>query len=149
MKPERTWILIADAGSARVYESVPGAAHLAEKPSLKLEESLPPGRDLADDRPGRSNPGVGSSRHGLQPTSDPRREMKRQFAGTVAEMLDREAGSRAFDKLVIAAPPVMLGDLRKVLTERVRASVTVELDKDLTKIPIAELESYIHGVLRP
>lgn len=148
MRETRTWVLVADAGVARVYESTPAAAHLAELSNLTLEETVPPGRELADDRPGRSNPGVGASRHGFQPTSDPRREMKRHFAGDVADMLDRQAAGQAFDKLVIAAPPTMLGDLRKALSDRVRALVTVELDKDLTKTPILDLEDYIEGVLK-
>ena len=124
MKTVRTWMLIADAGVARIYESVPGARHLSEHADLKLSEDVPPGRALADDRPGRSNPGVGASRLGLQPTSDPRREMKRQFAEEVADMLDREA-------------------------ERVRERITLELDKDLTKTPHAELEAYLEAALKP
>lgn len=147
MRTIRTWILIADAGVARVYEHVPGVRHITERPELRLSEDVPAGRDLADDRPGRSNPSVGASRHGLQPTSDPRREMKRHFAGEVADMLDRHAGDGSYEKLVVAAPPTMLGDLRKALSDRVRALVALELDKDLTKMPFAELESYVEGKL--
>lgn len=148
MKAVRTWMVIADAGVARVYESVPGNPHLSEHADLTLTEDVPRGRDLADDRPGRSNPGVGASRHGLQPTSDPRREMKRHFAEEVADLLDREAGAGRYEKLVIAAPPTMLGDLRKAISERVRERVTLELDKDLTKTPHAELEAYLEAALK-
>jgi protein required for attachment to host cells len=49
----------------------------------------------------------------------------------------------AFDKLVIAAPPVALGEFRKAVSPAVAKATILEIDKDLTKHPLAEIEKLI------
>ena len=53
----------------------------------------------------------------------------------------------AFDRLVIAAAPAALGDLRPALSEEVRRAILAELPKDLTKVPTARLAEHLDGVI--
>ncbi len=46
---------------------------------------------------------------------------------------------KAFDRLMIVAPPFALGDLRAALSEQMKPHIYAELGKDLTKTPAAEL----------
>ena len=62
-------------------------------------------------------------------------------------MLDQRRTEHAYDRLVLVAPPTALGDLREALSDPVRSLVRAELDKDLTKIPVAELPSHLGAVL--
>jgi protein required for attachment to host cells len=49
----------------------------------------------------------------------------------VMDELDPAAASGGFDELVLVAEPRMLGELRKVLSDRVAARVEREIAKDL------------------
>jgi protein required for attachment to host cells len=147
MKPTTTWILIADGARARVFanlgpgkgiEAVDGAAFDADHRS---------DHELASDKLGRTHESVGVTRHAIEPHHDPHRELKRAFSERLAAMLDAKLGAKAYDRVVLVAPPTMLGDLRAALSDHVRAAVYAELDKDLTKTPIHELPKHLGAVM--
>ncbi len=50
---------------------------------------------------------------------------------------------RKVKAVVIAAPPRTLADLRQVLHGDVKARVVAEVDKDLTKHPVYEIEKHL------
>jgi protein required for attachment to host cells len=58
------------------------------------------------------------------------------------EELVRRRGTTA---LVIIAPPRALAELRRAIHADVKARVIAEIDKDLTKHPIAEIERHLTG----
>ena len=47
--------------------------------------------------------------------------------------------------LVIVAPPRALADLRQALHGDVKARLIGEIDKDLTKLPVWEIEKHVVG----
>jgi protein required for attachment to host cells len=147
MKPVRTWILVADGARARVYESLGKRGDVTEREELRRDTDLPPTRELDADRPGRGNVPTTAHRHGFQPTSDSHRELKRDFAEDFAALLEEQLAAGAYDRLVLVAAPVTLGDLREALSDRVRGVVTAELDKDLTKHSARELGAQLQDVL--
>ena len=57
-------------------------------------------------------------------------------------MLASRLRSKAYDRLVIVAAPSALGDLRPAISEQVRAKVTGEVAKDLTKTPDGEVAGH-------
>jgi protein required for attachment to host cells len=147
MKPVRTWILVADGARGRVFESLGKSGTVSEREDLRRDTDLPPTRELEDDKPGRGNVPTTAHRHGFQPTSDAHRELKRGFAEELARLLDAQLAAGAYDRLVVVAAPVTLGDLREALSERVRSVVLAELDKDLTKHSARELGVQLEDVL--
>jgi protein required for attachment to host cells len=66
-----------------------------------------------------------------------------RFAGELAEALYRYAHADLFDKLVIIAPPKVLGNLRKALHAEVTARIAAEIPKELTSHPVAEIERIV------
>ena len=122
MKPVRTWILVADGARGRVYETLGKSGEAAEREEFRRDTDLPPTRELDDDRPGRGNIPATTSRHAFQPTSDAHRELKRTFAEDLAAMLDEQLQAGAYDRLVLVAAPVTLGDLREALPDASAAS---------------------------
>ena len=62
-------------------------------------------------------------------------------------MLEAKAKAGAYDRLVIAAAPIALGNLRKVLSDHVKKTVVAELDKDLSNIPTAQLDRHLDGII--
>ncbi len=147
MKHKRTWVVIADGGHAKVFESQWPDIDLAPVEGMVFSADLPPAHELVSDRAGRDYESHGHARHAIESHSDPHRELKRQFAKRVAGILETKLTEKRFDKLVIVAPPVTLGDLREALPKSVRAKVTAELAHDLVKTPHSELPRHLKGVL--
>lgn len=147
MKPTRTWILIADSGRARVLENLGPGKGAAEVAGMSFEAELPAVHDLVSDRQGRSFESSGATRHPLEPRSNPRDRLKHDFLAGLATELDARLATGAFDRLLVVAPPQALGELRGLFTDRVRAVVTGELAKDLTKTPSHDLAHHLSDVL--
>ena len=147
MKPVRTWILIADGAHARVLETEGKGRPLSEVEGMRRSTDLAPSHELGTDRPGRTHESVGATRHAMEPTSDPHRERKRRFAGELADTLHKQLNEGRYDRLVVVAPPVTLGDLRAALPAQVAKVVAGEVAKDLTKIPDREIASHLGEVV--
>lgn len=147
MKKTVTWILIADGTQARVLEhSGPGKGLASVK---GLDWSIPPlqTQDINADRPGRSFSSVGPGRSAMEPKTDPADHREAEFVRSIAGILDEKAKSGAFDRLVIAAAPIALGNLRKAMSEHVKKTVVAELNKDLTNVPTPQLDRHLDGII--
>jgi protein required for attachment to host cells len=116
VKFTRTWIIIADGVHTKAFQ------YSAENPTfLPVEDmtfamDLPRTHDLVGDRPGRTFESYGA-RHSKTGHSDPHRELKRTMAHRIAKALNSGLAHKRYDTLVLAAPPVTLGDLRRALTK--------------------------------
>lgn len=147
MKPVKTWVLIADGARARVLENDGPGKGLTAISRLVFEGEHAQTHDIVSDREGRTHSSHGPQRSAIDAHTDPHRELKRSFAHQLADSLARECEAGAFDRLVIVASPVTLGDLRKLLPAKVAAKVTGELHKDLTKTPNGEVASHLTDLL--
>lgn len=147
MQTQKTLVVVADAAGARFYEASGIGRDLVELPELTQSQSIPPGRELERDRSPRTHDSNGPSRHGIEPADSPRRTLKRAFAETVADTLDTVAAGKRFDRIAIAAPPAMLGDLRAAMKQATRAIVAAELDKDLVHVPPRDLRHHFRDLL--
>ncbi len=147
MKPTRTWILIADGARARILQNDgPGKGVHAVAGGV-LHGDHAPTHEIKSDREGRSYSSVGPGRSAIEAHSDPHRELKRKFARELADVLAQGLQRQAYDRLVIVAAPSALGDLRAAVSDQVRAKVTGEVAKDLTKTPDAEVAGHLKDVL--
>jgi|SRR5574338_838548 protein required for attachment to host cells len=148
MKKTVTYILVADGARARLYanhgvgkglQPVSGATHRAD---LHHHD-----REILADKPGRSYNSVGQRRSAMEPQTEWHRFEKHKFAREMAKVLDSAAAGKAFDRLILVAPPATLGDLRTELGDATRKMVTAELPKDLTRHAEQELPQHLGGVL--
>jgi protein required for attachment to host cells len=147
MKPKRTWVLIADGGHAKVFQSEGPSSDLVLVEGMIFSADLPANRDILADRPGRVFESQGRARHAKENPSDPHRELKRAFAKKLAGVLEAKLAEKRFEKLVLVAPPVTLGDLRDALPKSVHSKVVAELAHDLVKTPHGELAGHLEDVL--
>lgn len=134
-----TWVLVADAGRARILEVEPPGKRLRALPGMSFTHDLPKTHDLVRDRQPRSFESASPMRHPIVAGIDPHRAEKTKFAVELAGRLGAELAAKAFGALVVVAPAQMLGDLRAALSEPVRNAVKFELALDLTKTPDAEI----------
>lgn len=148
-KPEKTWVVIADAMHARILHQDKRGGPLAPAPGEEFAHPATHGfaRDLKSDAPGRAFDTGSGARHSMEPRTDPKVHEKQLFARQVAEFVNRAAARNEFDRLVLVAPPKMLGELRTHLDQHARDRVAGELDRDLIRTPVSELPSHLTELL--
>lgn len=146
MKPVVTWILVADGAEAKIFEHAGPGKGLRALDALHFEQEPLQAQDLVTDRPGRTYSSVGPGRSAME-VADPVAVRERRFVEQLAEMLERRRAAGDFRRLIIAAAPIALGDLRPALSKAVRDTVIAELPKDLTNLPTPQLESHFADFL--
>ena len=107
-----------------------------------LEQDNPATREQGTDRPGRSIAAPGVARSAMEEV-DWHEIAKERFAGELAEALYRHAHASRFEKLIVIAPPKVLGNLRKAFHPEVTDRITAEIPKVLTSHPIPEIEKLL------
>ncbi|MFN0194771.1 MAG: host attachment protein [Aestuariivirga sp.] len=147
MKPTRTWVLIADGARARILESTGSGHGLEPVAGMTFNSDHSATHDLVTEREGRGHSSVGEGRYAVASHSDPHRELKVKFARQLADVLASALERKAYDRLVVAASPVTLGDLRMAMPAGVRAKVSGEIAHDLTKVPNDEVAGHLTSVL--
>ncbi len=147
MKSIVTWIVVADGGRMSVFENDGPGKGLTPVKGLHSEDQHLRDQDIEADRPGRSFASAGHARSAIEPHTDPVEYREAAFAHKVAEVLDARLAAGDYQRLIIAAAPTALGQLRSALSAPVSKAVVGELHKDLTKTPIAELPQHFDGLL--
>lgn len=147
MKPTRTWILIANGAQAYILLN-DGPGH-GVKPLNEFAFKAPhiSNQEINADRPGRSFDSHGEGRHAMEPATDPQRNETRKFAAMLVGVLEEQHKKQAYDRLILVAAPATLGDLRDKLPQALKTIVSGEIAKDLTHIPIHEIEPHLTGFL--
>jgi protein required for attachment to host cells len=128
------WVVVANSARARVFRADRRERALELVREENYDSARIKGEDLLADRPGRTFDSAGQGRHAKEPRTDPKEVEKQKFAHHLAETLTSDADEHRFASLVLVTPPKLLGELRRLLPERVRGLVTVEMDKDLTQV---------------
>src|SRR5437764_15038631 len=125
----RTWIVLADAASARLYEAgeVPGNWALVAE--LQHPESRARDSELGTDKPGRVKQSKGS-RSAMEPPTPPKKVAVQKFARQVAKALEDGLLKKAYERLILVAPSAFLGVLRSELGDRVGGRIAAVVDKD-------------------
>lgn len=146
MKAIVTWVLVADGAQAQVFEhGGPGKGLIPIKDLHFAQEPLK-AQDINTDRPGRHSGGGLGSRSGLE-QADPVQIREERFVRSVAAELDVLRQQGRFDRLIIAAAPTALGDIRPALSDGVKQTIIAELPKDLTNVPNPQLARHFEQLL--
>jgi len=114
-------------------------------PNSVFAEENPPTHEQGTDRPGRGFAHAGAHRRGSMEQTDWHHLEEHRFVERVAAALEGVVRTRHVPALVIAAPPRTLADLRHALHSDVKSHITAEINKDLTKHPIADIEKHLMG----
>lgn len=118
-------------------------------PNLKTEQVLqdvnPPTHEQGSDRPGHLGKAQGSGRRSAVEPVDWHDLGEHRFARTVASAMEHVVRSRKAPALVIVAPPRTLADIRAALHADVASRVIAEINKDLTRHPVSDIEKHLTG----
>ncbi len=147
MKKSRTWIAVVDGARGRIFARAGRSSPLVPVTSVEHPPSTMPTRELGADRPGRVHDSADVGRHAMEPRVDCHRFEKTRFAEKMAAILNKGRADGDFDELVLVAPPRTLGELRAALDKPTRASISAELNKDLTGERADQLAKRLETIL--
>jgi len=143
MNHPRTWYVVADGGRARIVQKRDGQQAFDTCQELVSADIHHRTHELGAERPGRTQESAISTRHAVQPREDLHRADKRSFAHAVAAAVNLASAQDEFDSLVLVAPTHVLADLRQALDASTQRKITRQLQKDLTKVPDADLAEHL------
>lgn len=147
MKKKITWILVADGARARILRSEGWGSGLEPALDKEFIGDRRPTREIGAERPGRTRPSSTGQPAAMEPKADWHRLEKAQFAKSLSHILDEAALANRYDRLVLCAPPQALGDLRAALGKQAHDRIVAEINKDLTSLPLDEIEKRLEQVV--
>jgi protein required for attachment to host cells len=139
------WVLVVDGHKALLLQNRGDALY----PNLVVREVREhpelPNRELHTDRPGKVHQSAASF-HSAVELADRHDEAKRAFIADVAEQLDSLVASDKSCRIIVIAPPLALGVIRKCYTPAVRWAIQTEIDRDWVRLPVHEIETRLRGL---
>lgn len=138
------WVLVADGEKALFLRNEGSAVSPELEVVREVHDENPPTREQGSDRPGRFNDAGGAHRSAVAET-DWHRIEKERFAGEIADRLYKMAHRGRFEQIVLVAPPVVLGQLRKELHKEVASRVAGEVPKTLTHHTVDGIRDNLAG----
>lgn len=105
----------------------------------------PPTREQGTDRPGRGFKRAATNRRSSMETTDWHELEKERFAEKVASAMEQLVSTNDIKAIVVVAPPRTLAKLRLTIHPSIKKRIIAEVEKDLTKHPIWDIEKHLLG----
>lgn len=136
------WVVVADGEKALFLKNEGDAKFPDFQVVHEMEQENRPTREQGVERSGRHSDGPSAHKSAFQET-DWHRLNKERFADDIAERLYKLAHAGTFDRLVIVAPPQVLGEMRRKLHKEVADKVVAEIPKTITNQPVWDIEKML------
>jgi protein required for attachment to host cells len=137
------WVMVADGEKALFLKNGGDTKYPDFQLVREMQQDNPPTREQGTDRPGRYNGGPSAQRSAVADT-DWHRVGKERFADEIAERLYKMAHNGDFKEIVLVAPPMVLGEMRKKLHRTVSEKVMAEIPKTLTNHAVPDIEAILN-----
>ncbi|WJI36518.1 MULTISPECIES: host attachment family protein [Mesorhizobium] len=138
------WVVVADGEKALFLRNAGDNKFPDLQVVQEMEQENPPTREQGTDSPGRYSDGPSVHRSAVEDT-DWHRIGKERFADEIADRLYKLAHGGEFKEIVLVAPPMVLGSMRKKLHKEVEDKVIAEVPKTLTNHAIPEIEALLRA----
>jgi len=144
-----TWVLVAHDAGARLFESRGRGEGLELVETIEHPEGRERNRDVVSDRPGRSfrKNSADPRRAAMGSSESPHDRIIADFARTLSDKLRHARAENQFGRLVLVAPPKLLGLLRSSLDDPTSRLVVGSLNKDLASSDEAELIEHLREMI--
>ena len=143
--PHDTWVFVGDGQKALFLRNDGDEKYLNLKTERVFAEDNPPAHEQGTDRPGSASKGAGTNRRSGMEMTDWHELEKHHFAQRTAAAMEQIVRARNVKALIIVAPPRTLADLRHAFHPDVKSRIVAEINKDLTKHTVAEIEKHLVG----
>jgi protein required for attachment to host cells len=143
--PHHAHVLVADGRKMLFFRNEGDADYPKLEVESHREDENPAHRDQATDQAGRAAVPAGSAGGGSMQEVDFHQQQEDSFAADAAAMLNKRALANRIDALIVVAPPKTLGELRKHYRKEVASRLAGEVAKDLTNMPVDEIEKALQA----
>lgn len=140
------WIAAIDGAKAIVMVNEGTAFEPRLKVLSTMTQDNPPTREQGRDRPGRMNDMSGPHKSSME-APDLHQRAEDAFITDVMHALERHAEKGEFEKIVLAAPPVALGTVRKQIGPALKPTIVKEIAADYVKMPTQDIAKAVSKVL--
>ena len=144
---KKTWVLVADAAKARLFELPQKDANLIEIACYTHPDSRTPGHHPLHGRLPRAQESNSPARHAIEPRTTLRAKHLAEFADVLSDIVRRGRLEGRYDELVLIAPPRFLGALHKRMDPQTLACVVDEVGNDFLKLSPTDLRTRISATL--
>jgi protein required for attachment to host cells len=142
-----TLVLVFDGATARFFR--PHHDGHLEQTLDEVNKRLHLGHGEAAGRSDSSVAHVGGAAHMSGSKHDPHRLEKHDFVETLVNELAIAFDRHEFKSLILIGQERALGEFRKLAPEKLKRVTLHEIPKDLTKLPLRELEQHLMKDLGP
>lgn len=136
------FVVVADGERALFLRNDGDGAYPNLRVVREMHDDNPSTHEQGTDRPGRHSDGPSAHKSAFEET-DWHRLGKERFADEISERLYKMAHRGDFDQLVIVAPPLVLGEMRKKMHKVVGERVIAEVPKTLTNHSVDAIEKML------
>lgn len=138
----KSWVIVCD-GAKALFLRNDGDAGLVNL-TVVDHQSQPDEatRDLGSDRPGRVHQSQGAGRSAMGDT-DWHEQAEADFLREVARKVKQLVTAHEIKAMMLVAPPKALGILRAELSGLPDGVLRAEVDKDLVKLTVPEIEKHL------
>ncbi len=147
MSEAPVWVVVADAGYARVFETQSRGQPWTLIEDHDVRRARRTAKGIMADAPGRVHRGHGSGNTALQPQTDPTEVEAQLAARNLAGELGHARTQHAFRALIVVASPHFLGLLRHAIDKDTARLVVHEEAKDLTGLSQHELTDRLAALI--
>ena len=138
------WVIVCDGKKALLLENVGDAMFPDLRTKEVYEHKAAKTHGQGTDAPGRAFSSVGAVRSAVEQT-DWHDQSERAFLEDLAGRLDAAVTAGETKRIIISAPPRALGVLRQAYSHNLRRALGAEIDKDLVRMPVHEIEKHLVG----
>jgi protein required for attachment to host cells len=143
------WLLTVDGAKAQIYVIAPDTFRPTALRDGAFKQSNRPSRAIVSDGPGHRGHTGSGRRHALSLRSDPHVQAETNFVKAVTSHVNAAARDKRFDRLIIAAPPKAIKDVRSNLNATTQKKVALEITHEWTKLGVREIERRLKGAMAP
>lgn len=146
-RSEQTLIVVADRGQARFFAGLwPDLDPWEEQVAFVNPESHVRMHETVTDAPGRFRTPTGQTA-ATDPKTDFRHQTTASFARRLIERLEEGRNQNQFGRLVVVAPALLLGELRRETPAPLARLVTSEIERDLVRLSSREIRERVQEAL--
>lgn len=136
------WVVVCDGNKALILKNM-GDAKFPNLRSIEVHEREGwMTREMGSGQPARIQHSGGPSRSSIEQT-DLHDQEERKFLEGLAKRLHQNVATHMPKHLVMVAPSRALGMIRPAYSPLLKEALIAELDKDLVKMPIHQIEKHV------
>ena len=144
--PHNAFVFVGDGRKALFLRNEGDEKYPNLKTERVFEDVNPSTHEQGSERPGRVSKGMDSGRRSAVEPPDWHHMEEHKFTLKVAAAMEQVVRERKAPGLVVVAPPKTLADLRNAFHADVKARVIAEINKDLTRHSVGEIEKHLTDV---